>query len=194
MPKSKLTHAPAALVLAFSLIAPVSARAKPEFFEEFRAEYPWVVGTRLDTCNVCHTSVPRRNPYGTDFNLAGRQFSVIEPFDSDDDGADNLTEIMALTFPGDASDVPGAPATSTATPIPSHTPVPTATTGPAACDGDCNGDGVVTINEVILAVNIGLGTIAVEECPAADANGDGQVTINELVRAVNLGLTGCPPA
>ena len=185
MQNSKIMPVRVALVLVVSMVAPYSVSAKPEFLEAFTAEYPAVVGTRLESCNVCHTIPPRLNPYGTDFSLAGRQFAPIEPIDSDDDGADNLTEIEALTFPGDASDYPGAPGTPTATPIPTHTPG-------ASCDGDCNGDGVVTINEVILAVNIGLGTAALEECLAADANGDGQVTINELVRAVNLGLTECP--
>lgn len=46
-----------------------------------------------------------------------------------------------------------------------------------SCSGDCSGDGEVTINEVLMAVNMGLGTTAVTACPAADTNGDGSLTI-----------------
>lgn len=181
----------AALVFVTIMIAPYSAVAKPEFLAAFLAEYPEVVGTRLESCNVCHTNPPRRNPYGTDFNLAGRVFSSIESFDSDRDGADNLSEIMGLTFPGDASDGPNS------TPIPTASPtltaVPTPTILPGACHGDCNGNGAVAINEVILAVNIALGEAAVEVCSLADDNDNDQVSINELIDAVNRMLYGCPP-
>jgi hypothetical protein len=51
--------------------------------------------------------------------------------------------------------------------------------------GDCNGDGVVTINELILGVNIALGSLPLTECPAFDTNHDGRVTIEELIAAVN---------
>jgi Ca2+-binding EF-hand superfamily protein len=65
----------------------------------------------------------------------------------------------------------------------------TATAAP--CDGDCNRDGQVTVNELITAVNIALGTLDVSSCPAADRNGDGEVTVSELIRAVNRALVGC---
>ncbi|MDX2170422.1 MAG: hypothetical protein SF182_25345 [Deltaproteobacteria bacterium] len=61
----------------------------------------------------------------------------------------------------------------------------------ATCSGDCGGDGVVTVNELVRAVSIALGSTAVGECSAADANGDGQVTVAELVGAVNSVLQGC---
>ena len=60
------------------------------------------------------------------------------------------------------------------------------------CVGDCNGDGMVTISELIRGVNIALGSAEVDVCPAFDANGDGAVTINELVSAVINALNGCP--
>lgn len=80
----------------------------------------------------------------------------------------------------------------TATP----TPLPTATPGPAACTGDCNGDGFVTINELIRMTNIALGVSVCGEdpvapCPAGDANGDCAITVEELVRAVGNSLNGC---
>jgi hypothetical protein len=70
------------------------------------------------------------------------------------------------------------------------TPTPTATPDPAPCDGDCNADGTVTVNELIVCVNMALGTSTA--CAACDANGDGTVTINEIITAVNAALNGCP--
>jgi len=62
----------------------------------------------------------------------------------------------------------------------------------AACVGDCNGDGNVTVNELIIMVNIALGSASVSVCPAGDPNNDGQVTVNEIVAGVNNSLNGCP--
>ena len=61
----------------------------------------------------------------------------------------------------------------------------------AACVGDCNGDGEVTVNELIQMVNIALGTAQVSACMAGDANGDGEITINEIIAGVNNALNGC---
>jgi hypothetical protein len=62
----------------------------------------------------------------------------------------------------------------------------------AQCAGDCSGDGQVTVDEVIIGVNIALGEMRVEQCMAIDANGDRQVTVEEIVGAVNAALEGCP--
>jgi subtilase family serine protease len=59
------------------------------------------------------------------------------------------------------------------------------------CVGDCNGDGVVTVDEVLTAVNIALGAEPVSQCPGLDANGDGIVTVDELLQAVDNALNGC---
>jgi hypothetical protein len=67
---------------------------------------------------------------------------------------------------------------------------PNETTTPA-CTGDCNGDGEVTVNEIITMVNVALGTQEVTVCGAGDANGDGEITVNEIVAAVNRALNGC---
>lgn len=66
--------------------------------------------------------------------------------------------------------------------------------GPAACAGDCNGDGTVTVDEIIRGVNIALGLTAVDDCLAFDADGGGSVTVDEIVTAVNNALSGCPVA
>ena len=62
----------------------------------------------------------------------------------------------------------------------------------AACTGDCDGDGAVTVTELIKGVNIALESASLDACPAFDANGDGTVTVNEIVAAVNYALTACP--
>ncbi len=63
------------------------------------------------------------------------------------------------------------------------------------CTGDCNGDGVVTIDELITAVNIALtaepGICSTTICPAIDTNLDCQVSITEIEAAVNRALGGC---
>ena len=56
--------------------------------------------------------------------------------------------------------------------------------------GDCNGDGVVRINELVLAVNIATEAAPMTDCPAVDTDADGRAEINELIGAVNNGLRG----
>jgi hypothetical protein len=192
MRNSNATRAWAALVLLVSWMVPYSASARPEFLELFLEQYPAVVGTRLESCNVCHTDPPRRNLYGTDFSVAGRDFVAIEPFDSDGDGFSNLTEITALTFPGNPLDFPGAEPSATATPTPTQTPVLTPTIALDACYGDCNDDGFVTVNELVLGVNVALRISPLAECPSLDRTDEGEVSIDEVVLAVSLALGGCP--
>ncbi|MBI3782076.1 MAG: beta-propeller fold lactonase family protein [Deltaproteobacteria bacterium] len=59
------------------------------------------------------------------------------------------------------------------------------------CAGDCNGDGEVTVDELVRAVSIALGEQASSGCVAADTNADGSVTIEEIIAAVNKALNGC---
>ena len=62
----------------------------------------------------------------------------------------------------------------------------------AACVGDCDDSGMVTVGELVGAVNIALGNAAADTCEAVDANGDLEVSIDEIVRAVSYLLEGCP--
>jgi len=62
---------------------------------------------------------------------------------------------------------------------------------PAACSGDCNGDAVVTVEEVLAIVNIALATVPVSTCPAGDLNHDGMVTVDEILVATGVALGGC---
>lgn len=60
-----------------------------------------------------------------------------------------------------------------------------------ACVGDCNEDRSVTVDEVLVGVNIALGIRDLSECGAFDSDGSGGVTVDELIAALNVALTGC---
>lgn len=62
---------------------------------------------------------------------------------------------------------------------------------PAGCPGDCNDDLDVSIVDLIVGMNVVLGTTPLSACPSIDANNDGAVTVDEVVGAVNLALHGC---
>jgi hypothetical protein len=94
--------------LVLVLLAQQSALARPSYLTIFNNKYG-TAGTVLDDCTVCHTSVPARNPFGTDFLNAGADAAALDAIantDSDGDGATNITEINALTFPGDPASFP----------------------------------------------------------------------------------------
>jgi hypothetical protein len=62
-----------------------------------------------------------------------------------------------------------------------------------ACPGDCDGDGEVTVSELLTGVNILLGNLLLDECPAFDENGDQEISVSELVQGVLDAINGCPP-
>jgi hypothetical protein len=62
---------------------------------------------------------------------------------------------------------------------------------PGRCIADCNADAEVTVNEVIRAVGIALGTQPLGGCAMADGDGSGEVTINEVIEAVQDAISGC---
>lgn len=59
-----------------------------------------------------------------------------------------------------------------------------------ACVGDCDSGGTVTVDELILAVNIALGNAQVGACPSPC--GGAILEIRCLIEAVNNALQGCP--
>jgi len=63
--------------------------------------------------------------------------------------------------------------------------VPRAASG---CTGDCNGDRQVTIDELVLATGIVLGTVPLSACPAYGPD----VAVTDLLTAVTHALSGCP--
>jgi len=60
-----------------------------------------------------------------------------------------------------------------------------------SCLGDCHSDGKVTVDELVVMVNIALGQVQVIECESGDSNHDSKITVDELVTAVNSALNGC---
>lgn len=71
-------------------------------------------------------------------------------------------------------------------------PPPTPTPSPPNCAGDCDGDGEVTIDNLLVLVNIALDQAPLTSCSAGDLNGDRSITIDEIVAAVGAALSGCP--
>ncbi len=120
------------LVAVYALANARTASANTSDINNFTARYGFTSGTRIDPnshCNVCHTSIPSLNAYGSAYRSNGRSGSglaAIESADSDGDGFSNLTEINALTFPGDAADHPAPPTATRVPPTATQVP-PTAT-------------------------------------------------------------------
>jgi subtilisin family serine protease len=100
---------------------------------------------------------------------------------------DGLAAAVVVAPPDFRSPTPSP--TPTPTPVDTATPVPTPTLPP--CFGDCDGSGQVSVNELVVAVSISLGTEPLQACPGADVNRDGFVTVDELVLTVNSALVGC---
>jgi len=88
------------------------AFGKDSYLSQFNTRYG-TTGTKLDTCTLCHSTIPALNPYGTAFKNKSHNFVTIEPLDSDGDGFSNIVEINARTFPGNASSKPSSPADTT---------------------------------------------------------------------------------
>jgi hypothetical protein len=70
------------------------------------------------------------------------------------------------------------------------TPTPTVSPG-LDCVGDCDGDDLVTINEIVTMINIALGNATSSACAAGDPDGKGGITIDEIIAAVGRALNGC---
>ncbi|MBI1814773.1 MAG: hypothetical protein HYR72_07335 [Deltaproteobacteria bacterium] len=71
------------------------------------------------------------------------------------------------------------------------TPTLRPTLGP--CIGDCGDDGSVTVEELIIGVNVALGVAPLSRCPSFDTDHSNDVTVDELIRGVNAALLGCVP-
>jgi N-acetylglucosamine-6-sulfatase len=64
----------------------------------------------------------------------------------------------------------------------------------ALCPGDCDGNGMVSVAELVLGVGVALMQQPVALCPAADRDGDVRVDVSELIAAVAAASNGCPPS
>ena len=56
------------------------------------------------------------------------------------------------------------------------------------CAGDCSGNRIVAINELVLCVNIALGSTDLAQCIPCDTSDNGVVSISELIQAVRVAL------
>ena len=90
-----------------------------------------------------------------------------------------------------ATETPVAPTATSAPPSPTST---TPSTPAASCAGDCDGNGTVTVNEIITLVGIALGQVSIGSCEAGDRDGDQQITVSEILAAVNRALSSCAPS
>jgi hypothetical protein len=77
----------------------------------------------------------------------------------------------------------------TASPKATATPAPSPTANRTSAVGDCNGDGRVTIDELVRCISIALGFLGLETCPTLDRDGDRLASIDELLQAVSVSLS-----
>jgi hypothetical protein len=116
------------------------------------------------------------------------------------DASFNLVRIEIPYAPMAASDflvdniavrVAALPPTVTPSPTPTATPVP------ALCIGDCDGGGTVTVNEIIVLVNMVLGTqTQLSACAQGippDISDVSQMNVALIIQAVTRALNGCGP-
>lgn len=96
------------VLVLLATLAGATVWAKSEYVASFTAAYPAAAGTKLASCSTCHTSTMALNSYGADLAAAGVNYKSVEGKDSDGDGATNLAEIQALTFPGDPASKPAS--------------------------------------------------------------------------------------
>jgi hypothetical protein len=134
-----------------------------------------------DTPTQMPTSTPTQTPTGTSTQVptaAATDTPTMEP---------TPTVTASVTPTHVATPTPSASATATASVTPTITPTPAA----PKCIGDCPGAGSVTINDILILVNISLGGLPPSACPAG-IDQSRPVTIEEIVVAVNNARSGCP--
>ncbi len=108
----------------------------------------------------------------------------------DEGGGQVIQDVVIAIAASERSPTPTATPLLSTTPLPTSTPLPTA--APPVCAGDCDGDGQVTITELITATGIALGSTHPDACRPAACGAPPVVTVTCLVRAVATALTGCP--
>jgi hypothetical protein len=92
---------------------------------------------------------------------------------------------VALQAIGVAGLTVGANAASLPLPLVESEPAP-------ACAGDCDGGSSVTVDELVILVNIALGLQPVANCPPGNIDGNDAITVDEILMAVGNALSGCP--
>ena len=77
------------------------AFSKGIYKRELLKTYPFLKGSEIAKCTLCHAGMPDLNEYGKDYRDYNYKFNDIEEVDSDKDGVPNLQELKNLTWPGD---------------------------------------------------------------------------------------------
>lgn len=70
---------------------------------------------------------------------------------------------------------------------------PLLTVSEPVCTGDCNRDGEVTVNELVLSVDIALNLRPLVACESIDDDASREAEVDELLRAVLVAIDGCDP-
>jgi subtilase family serine protease len=122
-------------------------------------------------------------------------------------GTPDVAVLAQALGASDATRTPTTRPTSTPTKTPTAVPSTTMTQTPpratptqpptptraGPCIGDCNNSGDVTVNELLIMVNIALGTADISLCGDGVANQGSAITVDEILTAVNNVLNGCAP-
>jgi CSLREA domain-containing protein len=134
----------------------------------------------------CPDTDQRGLPRPRDGNGDGEAACDIGAFEAEDVAMD----CAPLTPTPTATRRPPSPTPTTSPTAQPTTPTPGPPAG--ACPGDCGLDDRVTIDEVLRAISIALGSESLTTCEAADRDGNGRVTVDELVAAVQASIGSCP--
>jgi len=128
------------------------------------------------------------SPDGASVYVAGSQDNAVAVFAGPQPPTPTPTTTATATATETITDTttPSATATETPTATPSPTPGP--------CIGDCDGNGRITVEELVKGVNIALALLPLDQCPSFDFDHDTHVSVDELVKAVNAALNGCVTA
>ena len=111
--KNKFLFTFLAVITGLALFS--TAHARSSYRTQFNTTYP--ASTAIGTCTLCHPGgdTGSFNGYADAFSANNNNYRAIETLDSDGDGFSNITEINALTFPGDATSRPAAADTTAPT-------------------------------------------------------------------------------
>jgi hypothetical protein len=127
--------------------------------------------------------------YVPEVGFAGSDSFTFAAWDGSTDSNLGTVSVNVEGPPDTATPTATVAAPGTATPVPLATATATGFASP--CPGDCDGNGAVTIDELIVGVGIALDELPLSRCTAMDLSGDGRVTIDELTVAVTASLDGC---
>jgi Calx-beta domain-containing protein len=136
-------------------------------------------------------------PPGSPEELTGESVTLVlaeSSVQASDPEAPSVTITFTLRFASAAignTYLVDAAATDDAGDVQDFDTIGTISVAPASCPGDCSHDGSVTLDELLLGVDIALGATGIDSCPEFDMNGNGTVEIGEIVAAVGAALEGC---